>query len=63
MIVLCGHWRMGAVGPHSASRRSPAPRLQQTGLGCISMCGSRRFERASERPRSPTPAAAPAADE
>jgi hypothetical protein len=66
MIVLCGHlahWRMGAAGPHSAGSRSPAPRLQQTGLVRISICGSRRVERPYGRPRSPTPAAAPTADE
>jgi hypothetical protein len=63
MIVLCGHWRMGAAGPHSAGSRSPAPRLQQTGLVRISICGSRRVERPYGRPQPITPAAAPTADE
>ena len=37
--------------------------LPSPSLGCISICGSRRIVGAIERPRSPTPATAPAADE
>ena len=51
------------TGPHSAGSRSPAPRLQRTGLVRISICGSRRVERPYGRPQPITPAAAPTADE
>ena len=62
--------RPPAHRPHAWARRSaalahcsPAPRRQQASLVSIGIFDARRFERAYGRPRSPTPADAPSADE